>query len=83
VAIICRSQASTGGAEGLARESSGDNINGLEVMASALSDVAKPLCCWEMSLKHPPAIFVNFYLPNRLKSCPLKPKIKSTYASEK
>jgi hypothetical protein len=69
-------------ADVLARESSADNVNGLEVVDSALSNVCISLRIGEMFRQYLSAILVNFNLPNRLESRTLKPKIETAYASE-
>jgi hypothetical protein len=70
----------SGVTEWLARKSAGDNIDPRQVVA--LSDVGESLRVGEMSLKYPPAKWINLNLPNCLDARPLETKVKSADATE-
>jgi hypothetical protein len=66
----------------LAREPTTDNVNGFEVVLSALSDIPLPVNLWPMLGENPVCVVVNFHLPFADHSSPLKTKVKPTDSGE-
>jgi hypothetical protein len=64
-------------ADGLARESAGENIDAWEVVTSAVSNVSEPLNVGPVLGEDSSAPLIDLYLPCDLHSRPLKPEVYS------
>jgi hypothetical protein len=76
------SGALSGVADVLAGESSAEDVNGWQVVGTALSDVGESLRSWKVFCQHAATVGVNFNLPSSSNSRSLKAKVKPSYASK-
>jgi hypothetical protein len=80
--LIGRAFAPAGRGEWLAGEPSADEIDGWQVVPSALPHVSKPGNVGPMLGEHPLTVIIYLHLPCALHSRPLEAQIEATHASE-
>jgi len=80
VTVICRASSLPGTTEGLAREASAHEVNGLDPLPVDASYVVVTGHGWPMLFEDLSTVLVNFDLPGNLKTGSLKSKIETPYS---